>query len=197
MANPAPKPDEQQVTRGVSRRTAIKRAAGAGIIMSSLSSGSALASITCQKFSNWMSGSGSPRLVDELQCAVGRSPNYWVQPEHFSMWIGVVPPSCKTNNGNGLCVGQGQGQGNNAIDDSASTRFSEIFSGGVDESFWKVMSNGDDGIAAPFAAAYLNAASVGGYPMTPLEVQDLWHTYRDSPVLAPDITVYLQSTYED
>lgn len=192
MADPAPNPAEHEPkpNQGVSRRTAIKRAAGAGIIMSSLSSGSALASITCQKFSNWMSGSGSPRLVDELQCASGRSPGYWVQPQSFSQWVGVVPPACTGN-----CRGQGSGSN---IDDSVCTRFSEIFFGGVDDSFWKVLGDQPNfGIARPFAAAYLNATSIGGYPMTPLDVQDLWNTYRDSPELAPDIIAYLQSTYED
>lgn len=191
MASPEHKPAEHEpeTTQGVSRRTAIKRAAGAGIIMSSLSSGSALASITCQKFSNWMSGSGSPRLVDELQCARGRSPGYWVQPQHFSMWVGVVPPSCS-----GTC----RGLGGSNVDDSGCTRFSEIFFGGVDESFWKVLGDQPSfGIARPFAAAYLNASGIGGYPMTPHDVIMLWDAYRDSPELEPDITAYLQSTYED
>lgn len=187
ISEPTPKK-----SAGMSRRGVLKNAAGAGIIMSSFTSGSALASVGCKQFSRWASGGSMARDDDGLQCTLGRSPGYWKQPQHFAEWVGVVPPTCSDN-----C----NGQGDPVLNHQGATAFGSVFPdflGEADVTFWHVLADQNGyGIARPFAAAYLNANAIAGYPLLPEDVTALWETYRNNPELAGEIEQYLLGTYED
>ena len=119
MSDPDKPANDASSNAQISRRIAIKRTAGATIIMSSFSSGSALASISCKKFSNWMSGSGSPRLIDEEECALGRSPGFWKNVRENAT---TCSPAFNNNFGSSLCVG---------VLGILNSQFSSVFDGGV------------------------------------------------------------------
>ena len=78
---------KRQTPSAEARRALLKGAAGAGIVMTSLASRSALASISCDKYSNWMSG-GSLSTQQPDSCASGFSPGFWKHRKQVKKFYG-------------------------------------------------------------------------------------------------------------
>lgn len=171
-------------TEPVNRRTALKRAGGVGIIMSSFSSGSALASISCKKFSNWMSGSGSPHLVDEDKCALGRSPGFWKNVKKGTS----CSPAFNNNFRNGDCKD---------VLEILNTKFFSLFGSGTSQSVQQCLDSPGRNIERAFSAAYLNALYIPGYPLNTDDVMELWKKVGGPGFDEADVKEYLESTYED
>lgn len=176
---------------GISRRTALKRAAGAGIIMSTLSSGSALASISCKKFSNWMSGKlngGSPGRTEDNTCVLGRSPGFWS--------TAVSGSSCSpalNNNFPGQC---------NAVKNLYNKQMSAVFSGASSHTIGHILTNSGQNfgkgvnVDRAFCAALMNARFVTGYPLSKIDLQNLYTKIGQPGFNQDDIKDYLESTYQ-
>lgn len=184
--------DSPEQIGGLSRRAAIKRAAGAGIIMTSLSSGSALASISCKKYSNWMSGKlngGSPGRPDTQTCTFGRSPGFWGN----SVKSNGTCSTALNNNFAGSC---------DAVKAIFNSQFRSVFTGGSSQTFGYILnhegSNFGSGVNVDraFCAAYFNARFMPGYPMTVLDLTVLFSKIGTPGFDPNEIKTYLETTYE-
>lgn len=175
---------------GISRRSALKRAAGAGIIMSSLTSGSALASISCKKFSNWMSGrlnGGSPGRVDDNICTLGRSPGFWS--------TAVSDNSCSPaleNNFPGQC---------NTVKNIYKKAMSAYITGGSSQKVGYILTHSGENfgkginVDRAFCAAYLNTRFIPGYPLSAVDLANLYAKIGQPGFDHEEIKDYLESTY--
>tara|TARA_R110001583_G_scaffold184037_2_gene343053 strand:- start:39677 stop:40525 length:849 start_codon:yes stop_codon:yes gene_type:complete len=184
--------DSPEQPGSLSRRSALKRAAGAGIIMSSLASGSALASISCQKYSNWMSGklnSGSPGRPDTFTCALGRSPGFWGN----SVKANGTCSRSLNNNFSGMC---------DAVKAVFNSAFASVFAGGSSQTFGHILNNEGRNFGSginvdrAFCAAYFNARFFTGYPLTTADLTVLFSKIGTPGFDGEDIKDYLESTYE-
>lgn len=198
-----PKQENRETNQPVSsrrRKLLTGTAAGTGVFLS-MQAKTALGGTVCQSPSAQISGNTSPR-PNESPCSGGRSPGFWMQPQHFGHWTqaGVTPPTfwvpittCLHGLGNiSPCDIQTRGK-----------LLSDVFPGTPALGFWEVMvwptnypnvtnfgdrvtcsttkSNinpfGTDGqLLRHLACAYLNAKTfVDLYPLTDAQVIDMWN----------------------
>ncbi len=194
--NPAGKDPSSAAPRidAVRRRLFRGVAGGTGVLLTVVAR-TALAGGTgggvCKSPSAIFSGNTSPRPDDGASCSGGRSPGYWVQPQHFGAWTkaGATPPTfnpilqeCASGTG-GLAL--------TAIVDSGTT-FQSVFGNDLTPksgitvlrpvSLWAVIyspnSFSSGQIARHLACAWLNAnyfkGSAPQYPLTPQQVKAMW-----------------------
>lgn len=175
-----------------SRRRLFRGVAGSTGVLLTVHARTALGGGICKSPSAIFSGNTSPRPGDGTSCSGGRSPGYWVQPQHFGAWAqaGATPPSfspaleeCSSGLG-GLAL--------SAIEDSGTT-FQSVFGNDLTPSpgvtvqtpvsLWAVIDSpnsfGDIGqLARHLACAWLNANyfldSAARYPITPPQVIEMW-----------------------
>jgi hypothetical protein len=177
-------------------------AGGAGVLLSvqakTALGGGAGGGGVCQSPSAMMSGNASPRPSDG-SCSGGRSPGYWVQPQHFGAWTdaGATPPTFSP-----AIVECSSGLGGLALSAIAlpGTRFSEVFGSSLAlktsvsgvtadqaDSLWAVIydpnsfrtSGSISGqVARHLACAWLNAKyfawDAAQYPITAEQVIEMW-----------------------
>jgi hypothetical protein len=169
---------------GQGRRGAIKKAAGVGLLMSSLVPGSALAAVSGRQFSNWMSGrleGGSPGQTSTINVTPGRSIDYWRS--------GVVLNSDGTTT-----VLDSIKNANPGIEGVYARKFSDVYHGGRDETFAFVLHRGDS-FSQAFAAAYCNALLGSDYPLTAFDLATLYSKLDAPGFNQNDIYSYLVSTW--
>ncbi len=190
------------------RRRLMRGAAGSAGVLLAVQARTALAGGsrggdgggTCQSPSAMMSGNVSPRAGDGSTCSGGRSPGYWVQPQHFGAWVdaGAQPPTFSP-----ALVECASGVGGLALTAIATpgTRFIDVFGNALalkssleDEvtaeqasSLWAVIykpsafqtaGNVSGQVARHLACAWLNASyfawSDAQYPITTAQVKDMF-----------------------
>lgn len=174
-----------------SRRRLFRGVAGTTGVLLTVHARTALGGGICKSPSAIFSGNTSPRPGDGTTCSGGRSPGYWVQPQHFGAWeqAGAEPPTfspalevCDSGLG-GLAL--------SAIVESGTT-FESVFGNDLTPnsgvtvprpvSLWAVIDSptsfGNGQLARHLACAWLNAnyflGSAAQYPMTPDQVIDMW-----------------------
>lgn len=83
-------------TVNTSRRRLFRGLSGGVGVLLAVPARTALGSAQCQSISAAMSGATSPRPGNGTVCSGGRSPGYWVQPQHFPNWLNdakATPPT--------------------------------------------------------------------------------------------------------
>lgn len=196
--NPNPAPPAIDVSR---RRLFRGAAAGTGVLLS-VQARTALGSGTCQTPSEILSGNTSPRTGDGSVCSGGRSPGFWMQPQHFPHWRagGPTPPEF---NGQVVDCQSGLGQLKWADISNQGTTFAAVFgneparNAGVSypgaAGLWAVMAfkNNFQGSELLFhiVAAYLNACYFTGssakYPMSPQQVKEMYNAVKSGGLYCP------------
>lgn len=217
---------DMAVTMNASRRRLFRSVAGGTGVLLSVQAKTALGGGTCLSPSRILSGNTSPRTGNGTTCSGGRSPGYWVQPQHFGAWTaaGATPPTfspaiqeCATGQ-NGLVL--------SAIANSGTT-FQSVFgndlvpNSGVTVlrpvSLWAIISEpnsfqGPGQLARHLACAWLNAKYFQGasalYPLTPAQVKDMWvqitttqaycpaNTTCKTPWTAAQVQSYIEGMYD-
>lgn len=194
MSDPISSPQKTTPNAGpdASRRRLFKGVAvGTGVLLS-VQAKTALGTGICKSPSQIFSGNTSPRPGGST-CSGGRSPGYWVQPQHFGAWTaaGATPPTfspaileCASGVG-GLAL--------SAISVSGTT-FQGVFGNDLTPKsgvvvprpvpLWAIIysPNSFQGnltqVARHLACAWLNAkfflGSSAQYPLTPAQVVDMW-----------------------
>lgn len=192
--NETSSPSAQPTTPNPSRRRLFKGVAGGTGVLLSVHAKTALGTGICKSPSQIFSGNTSPRPDTGISCSGGRSPGYWVQPQHFGSWgaAGAVPPTF--NPALQECASGVGGLALSAIATTGTT-WAEVFVGlavpqpknGVTViqplPLWAVIYSPNDftgpsQLARHLACAWLNAKLYQGnsaqYPLTPGQVVDMW-----------------------
>jgi hypothetical protein len=187
----------------LSRRRIFRGVAGGTGVLLSVQAKTALGGGVCQSPSAMFSGNTSPRAGDGSSCSGGRSPGYWVQPQHFGAWTaaGATPPSF-----NPAIVECASGLGGLSLLKIATsgTTFLSVFGNDLTPKsgvtvltpvpLWAVIyspnSFGSIGqLARHMACAWLNAKYFAGsaaqYPMTAAQVVDMWTQVTTSGLYCP------------
>lgn len=183
--------------------------AGTGVFLSIQAKTALGTEIRCTSPSAQISGNTSPRPNDR-PCSGGRSPGFWMQPQHFGHWAGASPPTFWVEIT--TCL-HGLGGVSPCDIKTRGTLLSSIFVGAPDLGFWEVMvwptnypyitnfgnketcsttkaaTNpfGTDGqLLRHLACAYLNAKVFDGlYPLTPEQVVDMWDQLKADGTYCP------------
>lgn len=176
-------------------------AAGTGVLLS-VHAKTALGGGVCKSPSQILSGNTSPRPGDGSTCSGGRSPGFWMQPQHFLHWEqgGVTPPMF-----NGQVVSCQSGVGQLAWSDitNQGTTFISVFgheperNQGVNypgtAGLWAVLNFKSDfkGSTLLFhiIAAYLNSkyftSNSQKYPMPPAQVVEMYNAVKSGGKYCP------------
>ncbi len=195
---PAQTPPSIDVSR---RRLFRGAAAGTGILLS-VQAKTALGAGVCKSPSQILSGNTSPRPGDGTVCSGGRSPGFWMQPQHFLHWRAgmVMPPEF-----NGQVVDCQSGLGKLEWKDitSQGTTFFSVFGHepdrkpGVDYpgpvGLWAVMAFKNDFVGSELlfhiVAAYLNAryftSDAAKYPITDEQVVEMYNAVKSGGLYCP------------
>lgn len=190
--DPTPQGD-RPVTQNPSRRRLFKGVAGGTGVLLSVHAKTALGTTVCKSPSQIFSGNTSPRPDNGTSCSGGRSPGYWVQPQHFGAWTqaGAVPPTF-----NPALQECSSGLGDVALSaiSTSGTTFMSVFGNDLTPKsgvtvprpvpLWAIIysPNSFQGnmtqVARHLACAWLNAKLFQGssalYPLTPDQVKDMW-----------------------
>lgn len=194
------------------RRLLAGTLAGSGVLLS-IQAKTALGGTTCQSPSAQISGNTSPRPNDR-PCSGGRSPGFWVTPQHFPHWApsGLSYPSFYNN-----IVPCSSGLGNVSPCDikSKGTLLGALFSGapGGDKGVWEVLMwptnyptikkgspgsldckdkgnadvfNGKGQLLRHLVSAYLNASYFEYYPITKQQVIEMWNAVGNGGLYCPN-----------
>ncbi len=179
--------------KSAARRRLFRGAAGGAGVLLTVHAKTALGGALCQSPSANMSGNSSPRPGQGATCSGGRSPGFWMQPQHFPHWrqgIQEIRPPMFDNEVVDCTAGLGKLKWSDITDQG--TTFQSVF--GVEPArasvgtypgeagLWAVMAfkNGFQGGIFMFhmIAAYLNAnyfrEASAKYPMTPEQVVEMW-----------------------
>lgn len=180
------------VPLNTTRRRLFQGVAGGTGVLLSVHAKTALGATVCKSPSAMFSGNTSPRPDSGVTCSGGRSPGYWVQPQHFGAWsaAGAFPPTF--NPALQECAPGVDGLALSAIATSGTT-FLSVFGNDLvpkagvvvqrPVSLWAVIydpnSFGSIGqVARHLACAWLNAnfflGSSAQYPLMPAQVIDMW-----------------------
>jgi hypothetical protein len=169
------------------RRRLLRAGLSAGPVVLALSGKSAMATSgqICRFPSTWASidptqgGNAAglshhPSTGDE-NCGFGRSPGYWKQPQKRGFWPGLqgagpIPDKLPCSLGT---TPTGVSSCSDYLGDG--TKVSSIFGTGGNSTFSQMLcsTNGQD--IYHYLAAYLNAWTVQGYPLTPPQVVAMWY----------------------
>lgn len=186
----------------VSRRRLFKgTAAGTGVLLA-VQAKTALGGGVCKSPSAILSGNASPRPGNGSVCSGGRSPGFWMQPQHFPHWRagGVTPPEI-----NGTVVDCQSGLPKVAWADITShgTTFVSVFghepsrNAGISypgaAGLWAVMAFKNDfqgsELLFHIVAAYLNSkyftSATAKYPLTPLQVVEMYSAVKGGGSYCP------------
>lgn len=210
-ATPSPASDPTGgVNQARRRRLLTGTAAGAGVFLA-MQAKTALGVTKCQSPSAMISGNQSPRPGDGHVCSGGRSPGFWVQPQHFPYWIGLSYPTFSS----GITVCS-TGLGNVSPCDivNKGTLVGSLFAGapGATKGIWEVIMwptnyptytganctgtknntdvfGGKGQLLRHLSCAYLNAAYFGSasqdYPITTQQVIDMWNAVKNGGLYCP------------
>jgi hypothetical protein len=186
----------------IGRRRLFRGVAGGTGVLLSVQAKTALGGGVCKSPSAILSGNTSPRPGDGTVCSGGRSPGFWMQPQHFPHWNagGVTPPMF-----NGLVVDCQSGLGQVAWSDITNhgKTFASVFgdepsrTGGVNypgaAGLWAVM-NFKEGFVGKellfhIVAAYLNSkyfvSDSAKYPLSPEEVVKMYNDTKGGGLYCP------------
>lgn len=208
---PAPSGEAAGVTLPRRRRLLTGTTAGAGVLLAMQAKTALGTGVTCQSPSAMISGNHSPRTGNGHQCSGGRSPGFWVNPQHFPYWMGISYPTF--NNGIVVCS---SGTGNvSPCDISApGTTIGSIFTGAPNGqlSVWEVLQwptnyptysganctgtktmtdkfNGKGQLLRHLSSAYLNAmyfsSTSQDYPLSTLQIVAMWDAVKDGGTYCP------------
>lgn len=188
----------------LARRRLFRGAGGGAGVLLAVSAKSALGGGVCRSPSAIMSGNTSPRPAGSTVCSGGRSPGFWVQPQHSPNWVpaGATFPQIKgavvtcTTGLNKVVFADITNQGTTL--QSVFTNWTpKSYVGGV--SLWWVLNAPNDAIfggaggtgqllrhltAAWLNAGYFTSAS-SAYPMTKAQVVDMWVQLNRNGVYCP------------
>lgn len=186
----------------IGRRRLFRGVAGGTGVLLSVQAKTALGGGICKSPSAILSGNTSPRPGDGTVCSGGRSPGFWMQPQHFPHWRagGVTPPMF---NGQVVDCQSGLGQLNWSDITNQGTTFASVFgheparAGSVNypgaAGLWAVMNfkEGFQGKELLFhiVAAYLNSkyftSDSAKYPLTPAEVVKMYNDVKSGGLYCP------------
>lgn len=183
-----------------SRRRLVRGAAGSAGVLLTVHAKTALGGTICKSPSAVFSGNTSPRAGDGSSCSGGRSPGFWVQPQHFGAWTaaGATPPTFSP-----ALVECAPGLGGLALSaiSVSGTTFEEVFGNDLKPkknvaiklpvSLWAVIYSPQDfkgknaQLARHLACAWLNAKFFAGsaaqYPLTEQQVKAMWAQLTGAP----------------
>ncbi len=159
-----------------------------------------------------ISGNTSPRPGNGRQCSGGRSPGFWVNPQHFGYWTGVSYPTFS----NGIVVcSSGVGNVTPCDISSKGTLIGSLFTGapGGNLGLWEVLMwpandyptwsganctgtktnvdkfGGKGQLLRHLTAAYLNASYFNStsqdYPLSTGQVVDMWNAVKNGGTYCP------------
>ncbi len=193
------------------RRLLTGTLAGSGVLLS-IQAKTALGGTVCQSPSAQISGNTSPR-PNNRPCSGGRSPGFWVTPQHFLHWApsGLQLPTFYND-----IVPCSSGLGNVTPCDikTKGTLLGQVFPGATtDYGVWEVLmwptnyptiqrntSPGTPGckvkgkidvfagrgqLLRHLASAYLNAGYFPYYPITQQQVKDMWNAVKVGGLYCP------------
>lgn len=219
-------PSAQPTTPNPSRRRLFKGVAGGTGVLLSVHAKTALGTGICKSPSQIFSGNTSPRPDTGISCSGGRSPGYWVQPQHFGAWTqaGATPPTF-----NPALQECASGLGDVALSAIATsgTTFQSVFGNDLNPKsgvsvprpvpLWAIIYSpnsftGPSQLARHLACAWLNAKYFQGtsaqYPLTPAQVIDMWvqittmgtycpaNTTCTTPWNADQVKSYIENMYD-
>ncbi len=186
-------PNHPTVVVNGGRRRLFRGVAGSAGVLLSVQAKTALGAVDCRSPSAMFSGNTSPRPDSGVSCSGGRSPGYWVQPQHFGAWAqaGQEPPTF--NPGIAECA-SGLGGLSLVTIATAGTTFLSVFGNDLTPKtgvsvvrpvpLWAIIYAPNDfqgnltQVARHLACAWLNANLFQGasaqYPLTPQQVKDMW-----------------------
>lgn len=165
------------------RRRLVKSAIATGSVILTLKGQSALAATGCASPSRIISGVPSQKPGTPPPCGVGKSPGYWKVCQHLGEWAsaGVTAPTFKS------CV-SGMPPKNSQLTEGAL--FSDLFTGaGTLGVFgcWRILAyptqvdkaleafNTEQiQLARHLIATYLNSKTVANFPLTSIQIQEMW-----------------------
>jgi hypothetical protein len=177
---------------------------GAGVLLT-VSAKSALGGGICKSPSAMMSGNTSPRPGTGITCSGGRSPGYWVQPQHSPNWVvagGVFPQfsgqvvAC-TSSLNKVAFTDISTQGTTI--QSIFTGWSPAVVGVGNVSIWWAINDPNDAmfggpggvgqLLRHLSCAWLNAgyfkSDSAKYPLTQEQVVDMWLKLKSTGTYCP------------
>lgn len=202
--------DEQIYPRR--RRLLTGTTAGAGVFLA-MQARTSLGTTACKSPSAMISGNTSPRPGNVNTCSGGRSPGFWKQPQHFSYWRGLIPPTFSVELQS--CT-QGQGNITPCNITNKGSRLESVFPNapGGRKGVWEVLAwptnypnvdrtstsctpltgtqdafGGQGQLLRHLACAYLNAAyfnsSSQDYPLSTEQVIAMWNAVKGGGIYCP------------
>lgn len=179
------------------RRKLFKGAYGGVGVLMAVQAKTALGGSVCQSPSAMMSGNVSQRADTGIICSGGRSPGFWKQPKHFGYWTaaGAMPPkfdaildTCSVN----------LSALSSADITAPGTLLSAVFTDAPAVSMWVVLADpkasifGTNGqLLRHLSAAWLNAlyfakSSDQQYPLTTVQIQEMWNETKGGGIYCPN-----------
>ncbi len=202
-----PRLDPRANGPNVGRRRLFRGVAGGTGVLLSVHARTALGGGICKSPSQILSGNTSPRPGDGSTCSGGRSPGFWMQPQHFPHWRigGPTPPEF-----NGQVVDCQSGLGKLKWSDitNQGTTFASVFgheparNGGVSypgaAGLWAVMAFKTDfqghELLFHIVAAYLNSKyftdQATRYPLSPQQVVQMYNAVKSGGQYCPSSFVF-------
>jgi hypothetical protein len=189
----------------LARRRLFRGAGGGAGVLLAVSAKSALGGGVCRSPSAIMSGNTSPRPASSTVCSGGRSPGFWVQPQHSPYW---APAGATFPQVNGNIVTCSTALQKVVFTDitNQGTSLQSVFPGWTCKtqyqgsvSLWWVLNAPNDAIFGGAAgsgqllrhltAAWLNAgyftSNSTRYPMTKAQVVDMWTQLSKTGMYCP------------
>ncbi len=173
-------------------RRRLFRGVSGGVLLA-VQAKTALGGGSCKSPSAMISGNTSPRPGDGTVCSGGRSPGFWIQPQHSPYWsiAGATYPTFKA--APVLCAANLA-----TIQDSEmlnkGTLLTNVFPGAnvpVGTSLWSALApqNNHGQLLRHLTAAWLNAGyftSTGQkYPLSKQQVVDMWNAVKAGGLYCP------------
>lgn len=175
-----------------SRRRLFRGVAGGAGVLLSVHAKTALGTAVCKSPSAILSGNTSPRVgLPTSTCSGGRSPGFWKVPQKFVYWPSGCKPATFRVSVDTCSTGM---QGLTLADVSDhGTRLAEVFPGASGTfGLWAVLAFPNEcggQLLRHLTAAYLNAktfkSSTQQYPLTDLQVVDIWRQLNSGGIYCP------------
>lgn len=148
----------------------------------------ALGNSLCQTPSVMMSGGTSPSPGTEAGCSGGRSPGYWVQPQHAPNWT-VAGATFPQFNGQIVECQTGTSDLDSDSITNPGTYLDSVFPGTPHVSLWEPLAMAPKKytqLLRHLVAAWLNAGYFpDNYPLTQAQVVDMWVQLNTTGVYCP------------